>query len=114
MRLRRLGDAPSPPPKWNMFCSLSLSGLEFATLRRFATQFAYEGYMNRRSFLEAMLACGMAPAVCRARWLMKGTGVIVASGNRIVLPWGEPPEIYATMLSIPAAVRCAVRLEYGR
>lgn len=33
--------------------------------------------MNRRSFIGAILAAGIAPAIARADWLMKGSGIIV-------------------------------------
>lgn len=44
--------------------------------------------MDRRGFLGAILATGIAPAVCKADWLMRGSGLLVASQEIVLRPGG--------------------------
>ena len=41
--------------------------------------------MNRRNFLKGMLAVGMAPAICKAEWLMPARNIITPD-KAIILP----------------------------
>lgn len=42
-------------------------------------------FISRRSFLASILAASVAPAIVRAEWIMKGSGIIVPT-NKLILP----------------------------
>lgn len=79
--------------------------------------------LTRRSFLKGILAVGIAPAICKAEYLMRGSGILVPrEAGDIVIPvleitvpgYVEPPVGYVGVLDGVVAGERSYKVWTGR